>query len=473
MQVLFYNFSKRPNSTKRPSTSSMSRDCMLKEPCSVENPVIRLAWSGVSTLPTYAYISKWSRYYFVTDYQYVGSMLEISLRVDPLATYKTQIGSSTQYVVRAASKKNEYLIDNLYPTMTLPGVSYKEQTTPFDPVGTYILGVIGRQGGQVGIAKGLVYYAMTPAQMVNFVDWANSYGAANDIGADFATALGTTIDTFATQLLRVYDYIRTAFWVPLAYTDITSGSAGRLILGPYTAPATVTAYTISTFNKIYDGVNPLCAFYLPDHPQAATYGAWMNAAPYTTHYIDVPYLGEIPVPSDLLTSGDAIKVNADVSMIDGSATFYLVAEKDDLSGDFIISRHHSQLGVTIPISIVKSDVVGVAGSVLGTVGSLLTGDFIGAAAGVGNALSQAIPSPKTLGGLSGYHITNLSAQLVTTCWMIDDTDNTNHGSPLCENTQINTLSGYVQTQGASLELSSTEKERQAVIAQMDAGFYYE
>ena len=473
MQVLFYNFSKRPNSTKRPSTSIMARECTLKDPCSVVAPVIRLAWSGVSTLPNYAYISKWSRYYFITDIQYTGSMMEISLQVDPLATYKTQIGASTQYVTRAASKKNQYIIDNLYPTMTLPGVTYKEQNTPFDPVGTYILGVIGRQGGQVGIAKGLVYYAMTPAQMVNFVDWANSYGAASSIGADFATALGTTVDTFATQLLRVYDYIRTAFWVPLAYRDITSGGAGRLILGPYTAPNTVTAYTISSFNKIYDGVNPLCAFYLPDHPQASTLGMWLNAAPYTSHYIDVPYLGEIPVPSDLLTSGDVIKVNADISMIDGSATFYLVAEKDDLSGDFIISRHHAQIGVTIPISIVKSDVAGAAGSVIGTVGSLLTGNFLGAAQGIGNAISQAIPSPKTLGGLSGYHITNLAAQLVTTCWIIDDTDNANHGSPLCEKTQINTLSGYVQTEGASLELAATEQERLAVLAQMDRGFFYE
>ena len=84
-----------------------------------------------------------------------------------------------------------------------------------------------------------------------------------------------------------------------------------------------------------------------------------------------------------------------------------------------------------------------------------------------------LPSPKSLGGLSGYHITNLSAQLVTTCWIIDDTDNANHGSPLCEKTQINTLSGYVQTEGASLELAATEQERLAVLAQMDRGFFYE
>lgn len=474
MQVNFYTFSKKENSTAQPGgTMLASMDCSLKDPCTVINPQIRCAWPQNNMLPDYAYIPAFGRYYFITDIQYVQSAIIFSMAVDVLATYKTAIGGSTQYVLRSASKNNEFILDTLYPTLTLPGVSFKDQVTPFNPVGTYILGVIGRQGGQVGIAKGLVYYAMTPSQMEDFVDWANSYQAAADIGTNFATALNVAVDTFATQLLRVYDYIRTAFWVPLAYTDITSGSAGSLILGPYTAPSPVSAYHISSFNKLYSGLNPLCAFYLPDHVQAATYGAWLNAAPYSSHYIDVPYLGEIPVPSDLLTSGDAIKVEADICLIDGSASFYLVAEKDDLSSPFIISRHHAQIGVSIPISIVKSDVMGAAGSVIGTVGNLLTSNYVGAAAGIGNAISQAIPSPKTLGGLSGYHITNLSAQLVTTNWIISDVDNTNHGSPLCERVQLNTLSGYLQTQGAALDLAATDTERAQVISLLDSGIFYE
>ena len=477
MVVQFYNFSKKQNSTARPPASALikSTECYLKEGCSVVNPSIRVAWAADNMLPTYAYIPTWGRYYFITDTSYVNSALVVDMSCDVLATYKTQIGASTQYVLRSAAAKNPMIIDSMYPTQTKPDVMHRTANTPFNAVGCYILGVIGRGSGYgTGTGKGLTYYCMSPAQMDTFVSWANSWDTASDMAAAFATELDTTVDAIAGQMLHVFDYIKTAFWIPLAFTDI-AGEEGRIVLGGYQSPATIKAYKVANFNKLYTGTVPsaiICGFYLPDHPQAATNGAWMNAAPYTTHYIDVPFLGDIAVPSEF-HSGDSIVVKADISMIDGSAQFYVYGEPDDTEDSIMIGRYQAQIGVPIPINVVRSDIGGAVSSGLGAIGSLLTGNFLGAAAGIASAVQSAIPAPHTIGGLAGYHTTGYQAELVTTCWPIPATDNTNHGSPLCDRRVISGLPGYIQTSGAALALAATDVERGQVTSQMDAGFFYE
>lgn len=58
--------------------------------------------------------------------------------------------------------------------------------------------------------------------------------------------------------------------------------------------------------------------------------------------------------------------------------------------------------------------------------------------------------------------------------MIVPSDPTHYGYPLCQNKQIKTLSGFVLCQnGDNFSASCTPKERQAVLAFMEAGFYYE
>lgn len=475
MNVSFYNFSKKSNSTAQPPASALitTLACNLKDGCTVTSPQIRVAWAANNMLPTYAYIPDWGRYYFVRDIEYAGSALIIRLEVDPLASYKAQIGASTQYILRSAAAFNTMMQDSLYPTEAEPDIRVVTQNTPFIGGGTYILGVIGRGSGGVGQPKGLVYYAMTPAQMLAFCDWCNSWGAAQTFGDAFAQAINTTIDTIAGQLLHIFDYVRTAFWVPLIITDVASGSAGAVVIGGYTIPASsgVTAYGVTNFNKIYAGANNICAFYLPGHPQESALGRWTNSAPFSQHYIDVPYLGEIPLDSAQFTAGDAAIVQADVSMVDGSAQFYVLLERD--GEQHMIARYQSQLGVPIPINVVRSDAVGAAGNVISGVASALTGNFLGAASGIANAISSAIPQPQSIGGLSGYHVYHLEATLVSKRWMITGTDNANHGRPLCERRQISGLPGYIQTSGAALALAATDAERNAVTAQMDAGFFYE
>lgn len=471
MTGTLYTVSKKPNSTGQPSGTGTPVSFTLKGACSIQAPVVLVKERPSAN---YIHIPAFGRYYWIRDISYEVGEWSLSCEVDVLATYKAEIGASSQYVTRAASAQDPYLIDNLYPTRALPEVTQKDQATIFSGIGTYILGVVGQSASSAGKAKGLTYYALTTAQMEDFARWASAWSTADSFGQAFAQAINQTVDTFAGQLLHIFDYIKTAFWIPIPITNICGANPGTgpIMLGGYSTPSAVSASQISNFNIILDAT-PLVGLYIPAHPQESDpgVGPWINSAPYTSHYLDVPFVGEIPLDANVFKPGDAVVLTADISIIDGSAELCLHRERD--GSRVIINRIMSQLGVPIPIAVVRGDVAGAAGSIIGGVASALTGNFLGAAASVGNALSQAIPQPKTMGGLSGYHWGNLLAHLVSTHWVIVDPDVAQHGTPLCAVRQLSTLSGYVLCENAEISLSGTREESEAVMAYLNGGFYYE
>lgn len=473
MTGTLYTVSKKPNSTARPGGTGTPVSFVLKGACSVQAPVFTMKERPAGN---YLYVPSFSRYYWITDITYELGEWEVSCVCDVLATYKTEIGASSQYVTRAAAEQDPYLIDNLYPTRALPEVTQKSQSTIFTGIGTYILGVVGQNSTSAGKAKGLTYYALTSAQMEDFARWASSWSTADSFGQAFASAINQTVDTFAGQLLHIFDYIKTAFWIPIPIDniagDVNHRTDGTIMLGGYSTPSTVKASQIINFNVILDAT-PLVGLYIPAHPQESDpgVGPWINSAPYTSHYLDVPFVGEIPLDANVFKPGDAVVLTADISIIDGSAEMCLHRERD--GSRIIINRIQTQLGVPIPIAVVRGDVAGAAGSIIGGVASALTGNFLGAAASVGNALSQAIPQPKTMGGLSGYHWGNLLAHLVSTHWIIVDPDVAQHGTPLCAVRQLSTLSGYILCENAEISTSGTRAENEEIMNYLNGGFYYE
>lgn len=473
MTGYLHTVTKKPNSTALPAGAGTSVSFVLKGACSVQAPVLLMKNRPAAN---YIYIPDFGRYYWIRDISYELGEWSVSCVCDVLATYKTEIGSSSQYVVRSASDQDPYLIDNLYPTRTAPEVSEKTINTFFTGIGTYILGVVGQSSTSAGKAKGLTYYAMDSSQMEDFAEWASAWSTADSFGQAFGNVINQTVDTFAGQLLHIYDYIKTAFWLPVPLDDIVGPIAtrndGPIMLGGYATPSSVKAYKIVSFNVIKDAT-PVVGVYIPGHPQESDpgVGPWINGAPYSSHYLDVPFIGEIPLDADVFQPGDAVVLTADISIIDGSAEMCLHRERD--GSRIIINRIQTQLGVPIPIAVVRGDVAGAAGSIVGGIASALTGNFLGAAASVGNAISQAIPQPKTMGGLSGYHWGNLSAHLVSTHWIIVDPDVAQHGTPLCAVRQLSNLSGYTLCENAEISTSGTQAENEEIMSYLNGGFYYE
>lgn len=164
MQATFYQFAKRTNSTKRPS-GGQGFGIDLKAPCNIIDPEIKIATQRDPTGYNYCYLPTFSRYYWVKNWTYSDGLWTASLTVDTLASYRDQIGNSTEYVVRSSAKYDPKIVDNLYPTKaTITTRTIYSNSTPFtdDPEngsrGFFVVAV--NAPGHVSFG-GAIYLAMS------------------------------------------------------------------------------------------------------------------------------------------------------------------------------------------------------------------------------------------------------------------------------------------------------------------------
>ena len=111
-------------------------------PCSVTedsnsilNPRLLLKWNSDYIGANYAYIPEFQRYYFIDDISLnTGGNCVISLSVDVLYTYATQIMQLTVTAARSSNKYNRYLNDNQQLTTNNPINQIKQfGGLPFNP----------------------------------------------------------------------------------------------------------------------------------------------------------------------------------------------------------------------------------------------------------------------------------------------------------------------------------------------------
>ena len=149
LTVQLFSFAKRTNSTLRPSSSSVAAEyqCKLKEACTIEAPQIEFNLSFTVLPQSYNYcrIAEFQRYYFITNWTYIGRLWVASCVVDVLATHRTEILASQQYVLRSASTFDGSLTDTTYPLKN--DYTTLVQSIPLNyaanlSTGTYIVGII-------------------------------------------------------------------------------------------------------------------------------------------------------------------------------------------------------------------------------------------------------------------------------------------------------------------------------------------
>lgn len=195
INITFYNFSKKINSTAQPSSGGTTFSCELIENTSILSPAIRLNLTSVSSFSpigkSYAYIPDLARYYFVTDWTYELGTWVASLSVDVLATCKASIGQASEYILRSSYEFNRYVEDSMFPTMNhySPAryygysMSSGSRTSLFcedaDLGQWYILGLIGGFSTQmrqiyaqagINVTNGsVVYYVLNQVQMETFI----------------------------------------------------------------------------------------------------------------------------------------------------------------------------------------------------------------------------------------------------------------------------------------------------------------
>ena len=444
--IKLYSFSKKKNSTKQPTGSGTDFSCLIKTGSSIIEPVVLL--KDNPTGYNYAYISDFGRYYFVTDISYQIGEWALSLTVDPMASFKTEISTLTPYVVRSASTKDGYIKDSAYPLTGAHTKSVQDWSPlPISSTGYFYLTVASKSASQ---------YALKMNQS-NFDTLINDLMAYGDDVNNWQTIEQSIMN----QTFNPIQYITSVYWSPISFTA-SAGGVG-LTVGSYPTNA---AYSY-ILDKYYTVTH---SFSVSSHPQASARGRFCNMSPYSEHTISAGGFGIISVPGDLLTeSSNTVTLDICIDTRNGTAT--LVCKCNGVR----FARVSGSVGVQVPVSQVSRDILGAGVSLAGGLGQMFAGNLIGGLAsvlgGVQNALGSNVSTTGTLGSLANlyddFHLTSV--------WYdIAGADNTNNGSPYCKTATVSTLSGYLQCEKGIFEsATATDSEISEVNAYMVSGMYYE
>ena len=466
---VYSGFQKMINSTKQPSGAGRSITCRLKDDCSVLSPVFLL--TGYSLSDNYV---KWgSRYYFIDDTVIKGNELaECHCSTDVLATFKSAIGNSSQYVLRSASNFNGSIADAFYPMTALKNFAKSSQANGFimPQLGTFVFGIQGQSNS--GSFGSTTYYCMDSYNAAAFMDEVfNSQNSEYDAaGVEAASGLPEKVYQ---SIINPQQYIVSCQFLPFEYETIGNQSTGSIKLGWYEFNGEALI-----FNPNYDALPTIeKTFTLSKHPQNAR-GVYMNNAPFTQYILSYMPFGEIPLPADLLVNETQIHTKLIVDVITGQGTLKIYAGASD-AGQLLESRS-AKIGVDIAVSGGVYDT-----SVGGLIGNAVRGSLIGSAiAGklglnpfneAKETVAQAEQSPtiSTSGSNGALDFLEYDIILYSRFSLVVDDDNTQHGRPLCAVRTINTLSGYIVCLKPDLDIGASRTEKEAIMSFMEGGFYYE
>ena len=476
MTAIFWSgFSKRNNSTLQPSGAGTSYEVYLKDNTSILSPVFMI--DGIDLSVTYC---RWNgRYYFVRDIVLSNNNIyQVVCELDALASRKSEIGASEQYILRAASEYDGTIVDAFYPTKKDPEFSVKDSA--LTPVswshnlngGCFIVGIISGQSGVSGtIAQGAVkYYCFDPGAFETFA--AQLFTESNYQG--FAVGDRYTFNPI--------QYISSIQWFPFKPGG-TSFSGAFLKLGWADIPAAGLAEIMTTGIGEYT-----YQFAFDRHPQAAARGQYLNSAPYTDYHLVFPPFGEMTLDGNICAQSPNINVILKVDFLTGRAQLIgrSVVTLAGVAKVYEHFRREVQFGVNIQIAQISSNRLGVAQQLIGTagnlVGSIMTGNVLGAITGTASGIISAIQTGAAKADVSGSNdsmanflgsATFIDPHLYEVFHIIVDEDNDNHGRPLCKVRTINTLSGFIMTANAEIALSGLPAEKEMIINAMNSGFFYE
>lgn len=439
----YTGFSKRINSTKQPS-GGQNIDVVLKHPTSVIRPSFVI--TGFNT--AWNYIAWGSRYYYVEDIIILtATQAEYVCALDVLATYKSVIGNSSQYVLRSSAASNGDIVDAKYPAKSSPTGKYYEPVTInsiFNDTGTFLLGIKNGQS-----ETGLTFYAVSSANMASLMAYMFS---------DFWLDATDITKSLQKMLINPMDYISVCYWFPL--TIPTSGAA-HIYFGYWDSGVTGTKLAESNrIVSVYDTV------VLDNHPQI-TRGNYLNGAPFTKLTADIYGFGRIPLDPDLFMTSRSMTVRVLVDLFTGLGELIVEGSTGRAA------KVSAMVGVPVQLSQVTQDLIKPVVQAVGAGASAAAGNYVGAGASIFDALASAMPQIQTSGSTGSKIAYTTSPRVYQEWYSIVDEDNATLGRPLCAVRTINTLAGYLQCENVDVEDVGTSSEKRAIIEFMEGGFFYE
>lgn len=466
MQATFYQFAKRTNSTKRPS-GGQEFGIDLKAPCNIIDPEIKIATQNDPTGYNYCYLPTFSRYYWVKNWTYSDGLWKASLTVDTLASYRDEIGYSTEYVVRSSAKYNGTISDGLYPaTAEVRSVTSAFQGGFSETIsgGFFVIGFIAKAANSIGA---ITYVVMTP-------------GNAKKLSAKLLTDVSylsidnaEISDSLTKVLFNPYQYIVSCNYFPFDVAELTAHLplVSNVDVGWWSID--IPCWILGADNN---NLTKSVSVGIPKHPQAASRGGYCNASPYTDYTIFLQPFGVIPLDASKLWGAATLSIQYTVDLFTGDSILRMFTDTNQLVHETTV-----KLGVPIQLSNITFDVpsgggllqTGVAAAFGGLQAALSGGSFSDVGNGILNA-AQATNADVASKGATGSTIAFDSVPyMVARFKILVDDNNDDHGRPLCQRVLISSIPGYIMVDDPDIALAATAEEIDSVKSYMKNGFFYE
>lgn len=466
MQAIFYQFAKRTNSTKRPS-GGQEFGINLKAPCNIIDPEIKIATQNDPTGYNYCYLPTFSRYYWVKNWTYADGLWNASLTVDTLASYRDQIGSSTEYVVRSSAQYDSSISDSLYPAKaTVQSVTNAFQGGFAETIseGFFVIGFIAKAPNSIGA---VTYVVMSP-------------GNAKKLSSKLLTDVSylsidnaEISDSLTKILFNPYQYIVSCNYFPFDIAELTAHL-------PLVSSVDVGWWSVYVpcwiLGEDNNNLTKSVSVGIPKHPQAASRGGYCNASPYTDYTIFLQPFGVIPLDASKLWGATTLSIQYTVDLFTGDSILRVFTDTNQL-----VHETTAKLGVPIQLSNITFDVpsgggllqTGIAAAVGGLQAALTGGSFSDVGNGILNA-AQATNADVASKGATGSTIAFDSVPyMVARFKILVDDNNEDHGRPLCKRVQLSTIPGFIMVDDPDIALNATAAEIDSVKSYLKNGFFYE
>lgn len=488
MEIRFYTFYKRENSTARPSGEGHKYECTLKSDTSIVHPSIIIDYADQEDpephLFNYAYIPDFRRWYFVGDTKVLrGIIWEYSLQCDILATYKDTVSVSYLYLLRCSRDFDGSIVDNFYPVKTSYTMAYRETQTPWlhaaseDPdldLGCFILGISAAPGNRPAGSYGSVkYIALDKSNLCTLIDFLMDAQTLDD----WSISIDGVTDEAVKSIIDPLSFIKSCQWCPLLYDEIDATETTNLNIWSWVAPN--VRYKPMTSNPPYFKWSASFPD-IPRHPLASSRGAYMNTEPHTKMAVCIPPFGLIELDTTLAAGARQIIGKITYDMITGMAILEIHYGAD--SG-MPACRTASKVGVDIQLTQVYNDYLGaVSGLIsggLGMAGSLLAGNIGGlissGVSAIGSAVNAMKPIHSSVGGSGGFSDLRGKARLYAVFYDAPDEDRAHVGRPLCKEVNMSSIpeGTYCLAMDGDIAINGTAGEQQQLKAYLEGGFYYE
>lgn len=448
INVEFFYFSKKSNSTARPSEgTSVSVD--LKRGTTFQSPTFVLRY-GLNDFLNFNY-AKWNdHYYFINSVTSINAaQIEVSCTEDVLATYKEEIGNYTCVIERSSYQSLLYP-DALY----LPDDNWKKDATIIaDPVGLFPNGYSGNFIVRTTSSEGITLYYMTQEQLDDLLSFMWSDGSWGD-------ALN---DAFTKLFFDPFKYILSIDWCPilignfLHLTDTVKlgfwdSKVNGEVIGGVNAPSVNFSYDIGITNSRYNKYQ---------------FQYWNSN--FSRYFVKLPFVGVIQIDITK-TANDQLTADYYYDVISGLCEVWLRSGQNDLA------HFQTRLSIPIQIGFATDNSSNILNGAANTGIQLVTGNVMGTiSSGLESIKGAFSPDSSVIGSngsINGILNNKSAAQYTYTCSSIVPYPST-EGYADGNRRKIGTLSGYIKCRNASVAINGYSGDQDAVNNFLNKGFYYE